>query len=116
MAVTRIYFMLMAQDMHRAVAFYEGVFGLTCQFSTPFWSELGHGGAIVALHGGGNGARQETGLGLNVDDLDATCAAVTAAGGVVERGPERRPQERIRIATVRDPEGNTLSVAETIQD
>ena len=105
--------MLMVQDMDRALDFYAGVFGLQRKVSSPYWSELGFGDATVALHGGGDGARHETGLGLHVDDLDATVAAITAAGGVVEAGPTERPKEGIRIATVRDPEGNTISVAES---
>lgn len=117
MRVQKTYFMLMAQDMDRALAFYEGALGLRRVFSSPFWSELKSGGAVVALHGGGDGSRQRTGLGFEVDDLEAACAAVAAHGGHVERAPEDRPRkagpgEPIRLAEVRDPEGNVFSLAQ----
>lgn len=114
MPVSKVYFMLMAQDMDRAIAFYEATFGLSRHFASPFWSELGWRGAVVALHGGHDGGRVVSGLGFEVDDLEAACAAVVAAGGVIEQGPEDRPGEPIRLATARDPEGNVFSIAQPV--
>jgi predicted enzyme related to lactoylglutathione lyase len=110
--VTRTYFMLMVADMDRAVAFYRDAFGLAPRFQTPEWTELAAGGATVALHGGGSGAPTPTGLGFEVDDVDAACRAITGAGGKVVQSPEARANEGIRLATVEDPEGNQLSVAQ----
>jgi predicted enzyme related to lactoylglutathione lyase len=114
MQVTKTYFMLMVADMDRAVAFYQQVFGLAQAFTSPEWSELQAGGATVALHGGGSGGDTQTGLGFEVDDLEAACAAVTAAGGRIVRQPEARDGEGIRLAEARDTEGNTFSLAQPI--
>jgi lactoylglutathione lyase len=115
MKVRKTYFMLMVQDMDRATAFYRDVFELSVRFVSPEWSELSWGDATVAFHGGRqDGERRTTGLGFEVDDLEAACAAVEAAGGTVVMRPSDRPGESIRLADVADPEGNVLSVAQTI--
>jgi predicted enzyme related to lactoylglutathione lyase len=112
MQVTKTYFMLMAKDMDRALAFYRDALGLGELFSSPDWSELRAGGAVVALHGGGDGTPTRTGLGFEVDDLAAACTAVTDAGGTILMPPADRAEERIRLAEVQDPEGNSFSLAE----
>ena len=114
MRVQKTYFMLMAQDMDRALAFYEGALGLRRAFASPEWSELLSGGSVVALHGGGDGRPTRTGLGFEVDDLEEACAAVLAQGGTVVRAPEDRPGEPIRLAEVRDTEGNGFSLTQLV--
>jgi predicted enzyme related to lactoylglutathione lyase len=115
MKVTKSYFMLMVDDMDRATAFYRDVFGLTVRFVSPDWSELTWGDATIAFHGGrGTDEHRATGLGFEVDDLEAACAAVEGAGGTVVMPPSDRPGEPIRLADVADPEGNVLSVAQPI--
>jgi predicted enzyme related to lactoylglutathione lyase len=114
MKLTKIYMMLMVADMGRAVAFYRDTFGLRPTMQTPFWSELAFGDAVLALHGGGSGTGRETGLGLEVDDLDAACSAVQAHGGQVVREPQDRPEEQIRLATVADTEGNQFSLGQAL--
>jgi predicted enzyme related to lactoylglutathione lyase len=118
MRVTKVYFMLTAADMDRAVAFYREVFGFEPRVQTPFWSELAFGGAdtVVALHRGGPVGERDTGLGLEVDDLAAACAAVLAHGGRVVREPRDRSEERVRLATVADPEGNRFSLGQLLPD
>jgi hypothetical protein len=76
--VTKTYFMLYATNVPRAVAFYRDAFHLDVQVESPYWSELAWQGATIALHGRENGpdATTETGLGFEVDDLDAACQAV----------------------------------------
>ena len=115
MKVTKTYFMLMVDDMDRATAFYRDVFGLAVGFMSPEWSELTFGDATVALHGGRAGSDQRpTGLGFEVDDIDAACSAAASAGGTVAMPPTDRPDERIRRADVVDPEGNVVGVAQPI--
>jgi predicted enzyme related to lactoylglutathione lyase len=114
MKLTKVYMMLMVADMGRAVAFYRDTFGLQPTMQTPFWSELAFGDAVVALHSGGSGTGRETGLGLEVDDLDAACAAVRTNGGQVVREPQDRPEERIRLATMADTEGNQFSLGQAL--
>ena len=96
--------------MERAIAFYEGAFGADVKQQSPEWSELTVAGATLGLHGGGDDVERETGLGFDVDDIDAACDAVISAGGRVVKAPERRPDEGITIATVADTEGNLVSV------
>ena len=55
MKIKKTVFMLVAPDTERAIAFYEEVIGLEAKYRWPSWTELGHGDAVVALHGGGNG-------------------------------------------------------------
>ncbi|HEY8093383.1 MAG TPA: VOC family protein [Acidimicrobiales bacterium] len=115
MKVIKAYFMLMVDDMDRATAFYRDAFGLSGGFISPEWSELTWGDATVAFHGGrGGGEHRPTGLGFEVDDLDAACAAVAAAGGTIVMAPSDRPGEPIRLAEVADPEGNVVSIAQPI--
>lgn len=112
MTVRRAYFMLMVQDMDRALAFWQQGVGLVLRFGSPYWSELDAAGSTVALHHGGDGRPTMTGLGVEVDDVHAACAAIRAAGGSVLREPETRPGEPIILAEARDTEGNGFSVAQ----
>src|SRR5439155_16722314 len=108
MEVTKAYFMIDVNDMKRAVAFYTEALGLGLRFSSPDWSELTWRDATIALHSGrGNGGA--TGLGFEVDDLAAACAAVKKAGGRVLTEPRARRGEFIRLAEVADTEGNRFS-------
>ncbi len=61
MRIESLKYILMGQDMDRAVAFYRDVVGLKVNSQSPMWSELAHGDAVVALHGGGNGDFNPTG-------------------------------------------------------
>jgi predicted enzyme related to lactoylglutathione lyase len=111
--IEKTYFMLMVADMKRAVNFYQDALGLSVEMQSRWWSELQSGGATIALHGGG-GPMTQTGLGFHVDDLDAAVAAVEAHGGAVVGPAMDRPQEGIRLAEVRDTEGNGFSLAQTL--
>ena len=105
-------FMLSAQDMDRAIAFYRDVIGLDLRESSPWWSELAYGTAIIALHGAGNGEFRRTGLSFTVDDIEAACEAVTQGGGRVRSGPEDRDDEAIYLAELTDPEGNGFMMSQ----
>ena len=109
-----IKYMLMAQDMSRAMAFYRDALGLAVKFESPGWTELTFGDSIVALHGGGSGARTETGLSFQVTDLPAACARVSAHGGVISQPPQTRPGEPIMLAKVVDPEGNQFMMTQYV--
>lgn len=107
-------YVLTAQDMDRAVAFYRNVIGLKPRFSSPVWSELAFGDAIVALHGGGDGEMRSTGLSIQVEDLNSAVREIESGGGRVTREPEARPGEPIRLAEVVDTEGNVFALTETV--
>ncbi|MFD9442076.1 VOC family protein [Streptomyces sp. NPDC060006] len=48
---------------------------------------------------------------LRVDDLDAYCAAVLARGAVLQREPAQLT-DRMRVAYLKDPEGNLVELQE----
>ncbi|MFD7705864.1 VOC family protein [Streptomyces sp. NPDC059785] len=48
---------------------------------------------------------------LRVDDLDAYCEAVAARGGVLVHGPAPLT-DRMRVAHLKDPEGNLVELQE----
>jgi lactoylglutathione lyase len=110
--VRKTYFIIVVADMDRAVRFYADAFGASVGFSSAEWSEVMVAGATVALHPGGDGTETATGLGFEVDDLDAALRQVTRVGGHVTSPTRDRPAERIRLAQVADSEGNVLTVAE----
>jgi predicted enzyme related to lactoylglutathione lyase len=110
--VEKTYVMLMVADMTRALRFYTEAFEVTVVISTPHWSEFIVAGANIALHPGGSGNETRTGLGFEVDDLDATLQRATEVGGRISSPPRERPEERIRVAEIADTEGNLITVAE----
>jgi predicted enzyme related to lactoylglutathione lyase len=104
--------MLMVADMACALKFYSEAFDASVSFDSPHWSEFTVAGATIALHSGGSGADTQTGLGFEVDDLDAAIQQASNTGGRVTSPPRDRPAEGIRIAEIADTEGNRLSIAE----
>jgi predicted enzyme related to lactoylglutathione lyase len=110
MKVVSTYFMVMVADMARATAFYRDAFDADVKFESPYWTSLQVAGVAIGLHHGGDDTPREIGLGFDLDDLDAGCTRVTAAGGRVVKAPEHKPTEGITIATVADTEGNEYSL------
>ena len=104
-------------DVERAKAFYGKAFGWTTEAS-PFV-----GGYLVASTGAGDGIdgaimgrdyqQQPTIAWLEVDDLDATLAAVANAGGAAASDPQELPGVG-RLAYVRDPDGTLLGLRQTV--
>jgi predicted enzyme related to lactoylglutathione lyase len=114
MDIKKVVFMLMAQDMDRAITFYEDVIGLEVRYRSPNWTELGYGDAVVALHGGRYGEFKPTGLGFTVTDIDAACQEVRDGGGKVVSGPSERPGEPIMLAHLADTEGNGFELSQDV--
>jgi predicted enzyme related to lactoylglutathione lyase len=114
MATVGVLYMLQAADMGRAVAFYRDVFDLAVRFESPDWSVVAWKDAQIALHGGGSGEFADTGLGIEVDDIDAACERVVAAGGSVRAAPWSNPEEGIQLAQLTDPEGNGFMLSQAI--
>jgi predicted enzyme related to lactoylglutathione lyase len=104
--ITKAYFMVPVDDMDRAVGFYREVLGLAPQFTSPEWSELAWRDATVALHRGGERGR-DSWLGFQVDDLEATLAAIEAAGG---RRVRESDEGGMRLVSITDTEGNVLTI------
>lgn len=108
MKIENIKYMIMAQDMKRAIAFYTKTIGLKVKFETDMWTELSFGESTVALHGGGSGKPNPTGLSFQVSDIKTACTEAKSAGASILRGPEDREGEPIILADLRDPEGNEI--------
>lgn len=110
----KVKFMLMAADMKRAVAFYRDVIGLEEVFVSDFWTELRHGDAIVALHGGHDGSRNPTGLSFQYEDVLAMADQITGAGAKILQSPEQRAGEPILLGIFRDAEGNEVFITQYV--
>jgi predicted enzyme related to lactoylglutathione lyase len=114
MNVLKTYFMLLVTDMDRAAAFYTRALHLKERFRSPEWSELDSGGATIALHAGKKAhVSTETGLGFEVDDVNAACVRVKEAGGTIVSAPKQQEHVDLRLAVVADTEGNTFTLAQT---
>lgn len=111
-AITKTYFMLMVGDMERATRFYHDALGLEVRSASSAWTELVAADATIALHHGRDGTPADSGLGFEVDNIDAACRAVSDAGGAILRPPEVRREEGITLAMVEDTEGNRFSLNE----
>ena len=112
MKVECVKFVLMVQDMNRAIAFYRDVMGLEPRSQTPRWAELVFGDAVLGLHLSGPGKAAHTSLSFQVDDVDSACRQVADGGGKVVYGPVLRAGEPIRLAEVLDTEGNRFMVTQ----
>ena len=69
-------------------------------------SEVSMCGAIIGIHGGGEGKRTWTGLSFQVPDVIAGAREVVAAGGQLTREPQPEGNEPPHLAMCVDPEGN----------
>src|SRR2546421_9764157 len=109
--------MLMAAEPKRAQRFYRDGLGAKIQWADPngSWTVMDLAGQEVCLHGNGSGRISDTGLAIEVDDLEQACAAIEQAGGHVLRptsmktdsGDEMEPDW---LAIVTDTEGNRFCV------
>lgn len=107
-------FVLIAQDMDRAIEFYRDALGFIESFTSPYWSELRYGDAILGLHGGGDGAVQQTGLSIQYEDLALAYTEAINAGATRVKEPEQREGEPIMLASITDPEGNVIMLTQYV--
>ena len=95
--------------------FYQEAFGLSLAFDMGWISFLGNDSTQkIELHTasqGGSGTRLPV-ISIGVDDLDATEAAVRAAGGEIVYGPVTEDWG-IRRFYFRDPAGNLVNVVDS---
>ncbi len=105
-------FLISVQCMDRAIAFYRDVIGLVIETSSPYWSELTFGTAIIALHGGGDGSFTETGLSFTVENIYTACELIVEGGGSIRSHPEDRGEEGIYLAMLTDTENNGFMVSQ----
>jgi len=112
------WFEIPANDLQRAIGFYQSVLGLTFTPDTCFddveiavfpHSETGVGGALVkAAHLQPNA--QGTIAYLGTSELDAVLARVPTAGGAVLKPKTFLHEDIGHIAVIRDSEGNTVGL------
>lgn len=110
----KVKFMLMATDMKRAVSFYRDVIGLEEVFVSEFWTEMRHGDAIIALHGGHDGSRNPTGLSFQYEDVLTMAEKIAGAGGKILQPPQQREGEPILLGIFRDAEGNEVFITQYV--
>lgn len=107
-------YLLMVQDMDRAVHFYRDALGFTEGSVSPYWSELHFGDAILGLHGGGDGSRNQTGLSIQYEDVMQAYALAIQSGAAAVHPPEQREGEPIILSTIADPEGNRIMLTQYV--
>jgi predicted enzyme related to lactoylglutathione lyase len=111
MEVERVKYILWAADMDRALNFYRDVFGGEITKRSDVISEIVVCGAVIGIHGGGEGKRTWTGLSFQVPDVVAGAAEVVAAGGQLSREPQPEDDEPPHLAMCIDPEGNDFMLS-----
>jgi predicted enzyme related to lactoylglutathione lyase len=114
MKLEKIKYLILAQDMDRALQFYAKVFGLTASEQSEWWSELNFGDTIVALHGGGDGTPNRTDLSFQVDNIVAASRIIRENGGRIVAEPEKRDGEPIVLATFADTENNQVMLTQWV--
>lgn len=102
------------KDMQAAVAFYRDALGLAVSwpdgvedYSREHWVTFNTGGAVLALHSGGEGsAGTPPKFGFSVNDIHAARIELLARG--VSCGEVRSAAPGIYILDCRDIEGNSF--------
>jgi predicted enzyme related to lactoylglutathione lyase len=110
-------------DQDRAIEFYVEKLGFEKRSDVPFgngyrWVEVAPPGAVTTIAlapppEGKPAGNRETGIGLNTDDIDALHAELKERGVDVDAEVSRMGDPVPPLFWLRDPEGNTLMVAET---
>ena len=115
MAVTRIVANLATPDPMGLAKFYERVFELDLPLDMGWVAFLSKDATQkIELHAASQGGSEQElpSISIGVDDLDATEAAVRAAGGVVVYGPAIESWG-LRRFFFRDPAGNLVNVVDS---
>ncbi len=107
MNVEHAKYILWAADIPRAVNFYRAAFNAKVLRQSDVLSEISIAGAMIGLHGGGEGKRTWTGLSFQVADVVEGAREIVAAGGQLLREPmPDAAGEPPHLAMCADPEGN----------
>jgi catechol 2,3-dioxygenase-like lactoylglutathione lyase family enzyme len=99
--------MIPVTEMSRAIAFYCDALGLPLlgNNADDTWAEVGDASVRFALHAGAT-TGVPTGVGILVQDIDATCRAVVAHGGRLAHGSSVGDP----VVSVQDPDGNVIQL------
>ncbi len=105
---------LFTDDVDGVAAFYRGLTGAAPVAEWPGGAlfAIGEGKLLVHTRTGAmaDGPPNEDHFAVTVDDLDATCAALTEAGASLLVGPRDYPWGR--SAYLRDPDGRLVELAQ----
>jgi predicted enzyme related to lactoylglutathione lyase len=108
-------------DQDRSIEFYEGVLGFEKRTDIPMgdayrWVEVypptGNTGIALAPPREGDPTAVQTGISLSTDDIEATHAQLKSAGTDVDAEVARMGDPVPPMFWFRDPDGNTLLIAE----
>jgi lactoylglutathione lyase len=108
MHVERVKYVIWAADLTRATAFYQQTFGAKVTKTNSVLAEVEVAGAIIGIHGGGEGKRTWTGISFQVANVVTGAAEVVANGGGMVREPAGEDGEAPHLAMCFDPDGNEL--------
>jgi lactoylglutathione lyase len=107
MNVERAKYIIWAADMKRVVNFYRVSMEARVVRQSDVISELEIAGAVIGIHGGGDGKRTWTGLSFQVADVVEGAREVAAAGGQLLKEPASDSTgEPPHLAMCVDTEGN----------
>jgi lactoylglutathione lyase len=107
MKVYRTKYIIWAADMQRAVDFYCSCLGAKLVRQSEVISECEIAGAIIGIHGGGEGKQTWTGLCFQVADVVEGARQVEKAGGRLMKEPVAdNGEEAPHLAMCVDIEGN----------
>jgi len=105
-------------DMQSAIRFYRDTLGLDLDQESPGWTTLRCGDALVALHILSPDMEEaplpHAGLNLQVDDLDAAVEEAKTAGAHVLAIREAGGGVPVRLAELRDPDGNGFELRQFV--
>lgn len=113
---SRIDVLVPVTDVHRAVAFYAGVIGLTVEGVSDEFATLKAGDANVWLHAEDDGhvVREGVELWIGVDDVDAVHRRLVEARVDDRRPPGDVEAWGLRVASAPDPDGRRVYVSAPI--
>ena len=106
MNVESVKYVIWANDMDRALNFYETVFNGEIIKQSETISEVVVAGVSIGIHGGGEGNITWTGITFQVANVIQGSSEVKAAGGMLIKEPQEENGEPPHLAICRDPEGN----------
>jgi predicted enzyme related to lactoylglutathione lyase len=102
-------------DLEAAKAVYTALLGTEPQSDSPYYVGYDVAGQQIGLvPKGGPQAMDSPVAYWHVTDIEATLAAVTAAGATLKDAPRDVAQGRL-VATVTDPDGNVLGLLQDPQ-
>lgn len=108
MRVERVKYIIWAANVDRAIGFYRDLFGAEVLKQNEVISEVSVAGAIIGIHGGGEGKRTWTGMSFQVADVVEGAKEVVSAGGQLTNDPQPENGEPPHLAMCVDTEGNEI--------